>query len=925
METATYDILNCGPRHQFWANGAIVHNSDKLNLQNLPRGSTLRRAIIAPKGQVVVALDSSNIEARMVAWEAGHEELLTDFRNKVDIYLKFASNHVYKRPLTKEENPTERFVGKVACIAEDTPVLTDTGWVKIQDIRRAHKIWDGEEFVCHNGLAMNGYRETLNLSGLWLTPDHLVWSGREWKEAESVEQDEYTLSRALGTAAENLPLQVICVENVGDLKHSLSNAIADWASTQWIPTTSRTLNQQSVTNALGKRERENDTGNTSKLCQTTNTVLGCLTDSLPQSQGVLNRTIERISTMGLGEYQYTGNGLKTEQHFYSMCKRSMGGITQTLRWIGQTLMKGMYPETYALSHEAKTQQISDKSQSYKKKSNVYDVLSCGPRNRFTVWTDKGPLIVHNCLGLGYGMGPDKFQDTLAIGAMGPPVYLTREEAAAIVYTYRSVNAPVVNLWSRADAALTAMLQGESWEVLPKSDCMKTMRNMMVMPNGMALQYPALTVSYDDRNRPQFEYYNGKYMSKVYGGKLCIAAGTLVVTDQGPVPIENVTIDHQVWDGENWVAHEGLANNGVKTTIDIEGVYMTPDHLVLTTGGWIGASQSEGHYRANCRIPEGYQLPQLRRAQVNMEHPMHSLQYTDIDGCKRTQKTSRQRDNRIMRVHESADHRQKINYSRNEQTPSLRRLALNARQVPLALASSIRKLRRTGDNRLRTLARKFPKFLGRYGEYLQEGARPRSHRQQQGVSTGELPMGEADCELQQQTQFIKNKRGIRSAGEQSNRHRHFNPVLPHRKQLPLRSLTGQARSNKQVYDLVNCGPRHRFCVLDSNNQPLIVHNCENITQALARIVLFWQMLEIAKHIKPYGGRVILNVHDEIVFTIPAMGAYKAGIDSKGKDIWEKSDELDAVVNACMDIMRTPPPWCPDLPLDCEGGYDYCYSK
>jgi DNA polymerase len=88
---------------------------DKVNLQNLPsRGNTtIRRALRAPKGYEIIACDSSQIEARTVAWLAGQEDLLQAFREGRDVYSEFATD-VYGRPITKADY-TERFVGKT-CI-----------------------------------------------------------------------------------------------------------------------------------------------------------------------------------------------------------------------------------------------------------------------------------------------------------------------------------------------------------------------------------------------------------------------------------------------------------------------------------------------------------------------------------------------------------------------------------------------------------------------------------------------------------------------------------------------------------------------------------------------------------------------------------------------------------------------------------------
>lgn len=98
----------------YGAHTGRASGGDKINLQNLPRGGELRQSITVPEGFSVVASDSSNIEARVVAWLAGEDDLVEDFRNGVDIYSKFAST-VYGYDVQKKTHVTERFVGKT-CI-----------------------------------------------------------------------------------------------------------------------------------------------------------------------------------------------------------------------------------------------------------------------------------------------------------------------------------------------------------------------------------------------------------------------------------------------------------------------------------------------------------------------------------------------------------------------------------------------------------------------------------------------------------------------------------------------------------------------------------------------------------------------------------------------------------------------------------------
>jgi hypothetical protein len=109
--------------------GAHTHRLSgdwKLNMQNLPRASELRRALIAPPHHLVVAADASQIEARIVAWICGQTDLVAQFEAGEDVYSSFASD-VFDRPVTKADK-VERFLGKTCILGMGYGV----GWVKFQ-------------------------------------------------------------------------------------------------------------------------------------------------------------------------------------------------------------------------------------------------------------------------------------------------------------------------------------------------------------------------------------------------------------------------------------------------------------------------------------------------------------------------------------------------------------------------------------------------------------------------------------------------------------------------------------------------------------------------------------------------------------------------------------------------------------------------
>ena len=112
--------------------GAHTHRLSgdwKLNMQNLPvrKGNLIRSALTAPPGHKVVAIDSSQIEARLVAWLCGAADLLEQFANNLDPYSIFAS-FVFGRTITKADK-AERFLGKTSILGMGFGV----GWRKFQN------------------------------------------------------------------------------------------------------------------------------------------------------------------------------------------------------------------------------------------------------------------------------------------------------------------------------------------------------------------------------------------------------------------------------------------------------------------------------------------------------------------------------------------------------------------------------------------------------------------------------------------------------------------------------------------------------------------------------------------------------------------------------------------------------------------------
>ena len=139
----------------------------------------IRTAFIPRPGTRFIVADYSAIEARVLAWLAGEEETLQAFREGKDLYCVTASS-MFGVPVEKHgPNAELRQKGKVAtlaCIAEGQLVLTDQGEIPIERVTTSHKVWDGSQWVHHDGVLYKGNQTVFTYQGLTATSDHLVWA-----------------------------------------------------------------------------------------------------------------------------------------------------------------------------------------------------------------------------------------------------------------------------------------------------------------------------------------------------------------------------------------------------------------------------------------------------------------------------------------------------------------------------------------------------------------------------------------------------------------------------------------------------------------------------------------------------------------------------------------------------------------------------
>ena len=483
--------------------------------------------------------------------------------------------------------------------------------------------------------------------------------------------------------------------------------------------------------------------------------------------------------------------------------------------------------------------------------------------------------------------------------MGKEVFLACD---SVKRAWRKANAQIVQFWYDMDAGVRqAVIEGGPVRVGRHITVDKKGNYLRVrLPSGRYLVYPSPRIDDDGISYFGVAQVSRKWARiRSWGGKYCIAKGTPVLTQEGWRPIEAITAADKVWDGVAWVQQSGVVCNGQKFCIKAYGVWMTPDHKVLTTEGWKDAKDHSRFNRVPCRLPDSVALCWDGRKESAVGDPLHlrAAQSSSGDGTYEDGKT---RDYRILRMQTGGDHRAEESNTRHEQTPRFRGVALDETALRGSQAPGIQKLRRPGDNSLPGVGALFQGVLGGHGGYLEKGVGPRPYQQRRGVQPGELSVGNTKSELQQSPANKEGRWKAANAVVSRNRNRVNHAVLPLGARCSEGTAVCQAGRVETVYDLTNCGPRNRFVVLGEEG-PVIVHNCENVTQAAACDLLCEALLNLEAE----GYQTVLTVHDEAICEVPDTAAFSA----------ERMEK----------IMCRLPKWAAGLPLAAAGFESLRYRK
>lgn len=417
----------------------------------------LRGLFVAAPGHDLIASDFSAIEAVVIAMLAGEQWRIDAFRENKPIYLVGASK-ITGTPLEAylayydqhgEHHSDRQTIGKVselACFTPQTLVLTRRGYVPIVAVRKDDQLWDGVEWVSHQGVVAKGRRHVIDVDGVKMTPDHLVNCKGFWTEARQLASSAACLSRGLATGSANLPFRTSSFARGAALRVFGSPVHAAHLCTAPTATTSFTARPPAVVNApwpkAPLRAERTARRTRSSICATRtlwpiqNIAAACSTASARALRGV---ALTATPTTAVAGSAYTRNGSRIVGASSPISLRCPAGISPRSNSTASIRTGITLPATSALSRKPPTRRTNEAfrkcSGASTRSRPVFDIAFAGPRNRFTIRTNSGHLIVHNC-GFGGWIGSYK-----AFGSTEPD-----DVIKAQILAWRAASPAIVELW-----------------------------------------------------------------------------------------------------------------------------------------------------------------------------------------------------------------------------------------------------------------------------------------------------------------------------------------------------------------------------------------------------------------------------------------------------------------------------------------------
>ncbi len=545
------------------ARNCVIHKkleALKIVYGNVPDtlSQLIRTAFIPAPGNLLVVADYSAIEARVIAWLAGEQWVLDIFKSHGKIY-EAAASQMFGVPIEKivkgKPEYDLRAKGKVAvlaCIAEGGLVLTDRGLVPIEKVTTAMRVWDGVEFVRHDGVIYKGIKEVITYDGLTATADHLVWVEGE---SRPIRFDEST-SRGTRLLRSGDGRKTIRVGIHHKPREKMEKRVERPLRTNQMRRMRKHSMDALLQSERRKIKRVSAMFTTSKNPEMVGQKVDCGKAAMYKSKRPKLRQLRRkgyriplqlSNRSGVMDYRKSGPTPKkfragSNKQRWALRSGKPSFCPKTSKYRKQEIDSSprMEPRKVALRAKCGYQKIifgNDQSTNnrrsrtgcqrqtqelarHRSKVKVYDILNCGPRHRYTV----NDVLVHNC---GYQGGVGAL---LAMGAdkMG----LSDADLKEIVTRWRQSNRRIVDFWYALDRAVVSVIKTgqpvgvRGLIIAHESDYDSKLDFLTIrLPSGRKLYYPKPFLALNAFDREAMHYWGVNQTSKkweaisTYGGRL----------------------------------------------------------------------------------------------------------------------------------------------------------------------------------------------------------------------------------------------------------------------------------------------------------------------------------------------------------------------------------------------------------------------
>ena len=374
----------------------------------------------------------------------------------------------------------------LGCFGGDTEVLTDRGWLKITAVTLQHRLFDGVEFVQHDGLIDQGVKQIIDLCGTQVTADHLILTEEGWQCAEDVSRNIRFVGQAIALAGgqwsdiyegrrseepstisvaaeaaetpEKFTPKIWSVENLAAAFRALTRKLA-YGFRAFMNASMRRAMFSTVSpiaimplprGVVAQVELGTDTATevsnaaSRMFMPLSNTAFLCPVTVTPESSSIAKTTTATTKSATFASYlprKITG----TRKNFAGSTTKE-ADIARPNFGSGSPLGIAATPLS-AVKYERGSQ--PNKSLPIKQNAEVrtFDILNCGPRSRFVFRTLAGPMIAHNC---GYRLSGGELKEGKRTGlwayAESMGINMTKEQSHKAVDVFRSVYPEIPQHW-----------------------------------------------------------------------------------------------------------------------------------------------------------------------------------------------------------------------------------------------------------------------------------------------------------------------------------------------------------------------------------------------------------------------------------------------------------------------------------------------